>query len=119
MKAKIYSVSHKAGALALLPLALALLLFGSCDDKLDITPKGKTILNKISEVDEILNNTNNLGDVGNLCLVVNECYPSTPVPTVLTQTNTLNYALLTYDESIDRANLTPTDDIYSKGYSII
>lgn len=119
MKAKIYSVSHKAGALALLPLALALLLFGSCDDKLDITPKDKTILNKISEVDEILNNTNDLGDVGNLCLVVNECYTSTAVPTVLTQTNTLNYALLTYDESIDRANLTPTDDIYSKGYSII
>ena len=120
MKATIYSIKHKGWAIAFLPFCLfTFLLLTGCDDKLDITPKGKTILNKIGEVEEILNNNWNFGEVNNLCLVVDECYPSSAVPTVLTQTNTLDYALLTYNESMDRANLTASDDIYTNGYNIV
>lgn len=80
----------------------AVLALSACDDQLDITPKGKTILEKTADLEKLLNRNWDLGDPGPLCMVVNECYPDNDVPTVLSQKNTLNYALLTYDETIDR-----------------
>ena len=92
---------------------ITVLTLSACDDQLDITPKGKTILDKTSDLEKLLNQNWDLGDPGPLCLVVNECYPDNDVPTVLSQKNTLNYALLTYDETADRASVTATDEIYS------
>jgi starch-binding outer membrane protein, SusD/RagB family len=97
----------------------AVLALSACDDQLDITPKGKTILDKTSDLEKLLNQKWDLGDPGPLCLVVNECYTDNDVPTVLSQKNTLNYALLTYDENADRANVTATDEIYSTAYQNI
>lgn len=98
---------------------ITVLTLSACDDQLDITPKGKTILDKTADLEKLLNQNWDLGDPGPLCLVVNECYPDNDVPTVLSQKNTLNYALLTYDETADRASVTATDEIYSSAYQNI
>ncbi|MGI6233352.1 MAG: RagB/SusD family nutrient uptake outer membrane protein [Prevotella sp.] len=101
-------------------LAVALTtLFTACDDKLDITPKGKTTLEKTSEIEELLNNDWDLGSVYPLVLVDNECYSSENVTTLLSKTNSLDYVLLTYNDSIDRASLTAENEIYTKGYKNI
>lgn len=97
----------------------ALLCLTACDDKLDIEPKGQTILEKTSELELLLNNSWSLGSVYPLCLVDNECYSSENVNTQLSKTNSVDYALLAYDESVDRAALTAEDPIYSAAYSNI
>lgn len=108
MKTKIYTA-----------LLAALVCLVSCNDQLDITPKGQTILQKTSELELLLNNQMGLGSNHNLCIVCNECYPRNNVKSVLSKTNSLEYAFLTFDESVDRAALTPKDEIYSNAYSNI
>lgn len=98
---------------------LLIFLLASCDDKLDITPKGKTILNKVSDLELLLNNSWSLGSNRALCDVCNESYPRTNVNLLLKKVNTVEYANFTYDEKVDRAALTAEDEIYSSAYSNI
>ena len=91
----------------------------SCDDKLDITPKGMTILNKVSDLELLLNNNMNLGSNRDLCNVCNECYPDENANLLMKKTNTVQYAILTYDEKVDRAALTAEDEKYSAAYKNI
>lgn len=110
----------------------------ACKKFTDITPKGANILNRISDLDMLLNYnftaTSATGDtlsakstaqaafspydVGNL---VNDTYAySTNIPSLITtKQQTLNYAYTVYDETVDRKTLAVTDIKYEKLYFII
>lgn len=95
-------------------------LLAACEDKLDITPKGKTVLGTVDELETLLNQEYALGSFANLGKVCNECYGSfNNVPTELLAPNTLAYAYLAYDEKVDRAALTTTDDMYAPIYRYV
>lgn len=100
---------------------VATLFFSSCDDKLDITPKGKSTLSSVNDLEMLFNQQYDIGmpfiDLG---LVCNESYSQVVnVPTALTQKNTALYAMIAYDESVDRASLTLTDTRYTNAYKYI
>ena len=99
----------------------AALCMVSCSDMLDIVPKGKTTLEKTLDLEMLLNQeygfTMAAEDIGMIC---NESIGSmTSVPEVLAQPNTVAYAHMTYDETVDRAALTPTDGRYDNAYKYI
>ena len=108
--------------LLVLPLSLfALLFISGCDSQLDIVPKGQSTLSTVDDLEMLLNNNLSIGvaytDLGIVC---NETLgQSINVPTELSQTNTLNYAMLAWDEAVDRASLSLTDDRYNNGYKFI
>ena len=110
----------------------------SCKKFTEITPKGSNILNRISDLDLLLNfnysSNSVIGDtlvskttaqaafsaydVGNL---VNDSYAySTNIPSLIsTKQQSLNYAYTVYDETVDRKNLAVTDVKYEKLYFLI
>jgi tetratricopeptide (TPR) repeat protein len=101
---------------------LIIFILASCDDKLDITPKGMTVLNKVSDLELLLNNNmapGGMNNIINLSMVCNECYPDENVNLVMQKENSIKYAYLTYDEKIDRAALTVEDTNYSTAYKMI
>lgn len=103
-------------------LLLSLFLFVGCDSALDIVPKGQTTLDDIDELELMLNQDYRFDvptyDISILC---NECYtpPYYNISLIISQVNTLAKAYLTYDEVMDRVNLTYSDDRYSTAYSYI
>lgn len=116
-------IQKRLTGLALLPLYLfTFLLLQSCDDQLDIVPKGKSTLETISDLESLLNQEYNLGtpastDLGVIC---NEGLGAfITVPEVLSQKNTIDYANYTYDERVDRASLATTDARYEAAYKYI
>lgn len=104
-----------------LGLALAVTL-QACDDRLEITPKGKTTLSSLTDIELLLNQELKMGkapseDLGIIC---NECYPQFgSVPEMLGSSNTLSYIYLTYKEDGDRATLSSEDARYSELYKNI
>ncbi len=100
---------------------VAVAALSSCDDKLDITPKGQSTLSKVADLEMLLNNNMSLGyPTDDLGLVCNEGYGQlTNVPTTLASTNTVTYALTAWDESVDRAMLTLSDERYTSTYRYI
>lgn len=101
---------------------MAILATSSCEDSLDITPKGKTILDTVDDLELLLNqefsfNTNPAVDLG---LVTNEIVAMyETVPSTMSNRNSLSYAYLAYDETVNRAELATTDDRYATLYSMI
>ena len=96
-----------------------LLLFCSCEHQLDIVPKGKVTLSTVSELELLLNQEYQLGDLpaDNLGIICGETVGMfDQVSSVLSQKNTCKYAYMAYDESVDRATLTPSDDRYNGLY---
>lgn len=106
----------------MLLMLIGMAAFTACDDKLDIVPKGQTTLSNVTDLEYLLNQEYGLGaapssDLGMIC---NESLGmGINIPDVLTQHNTLNYAYLTYNESVDRVSLTLNDDRYSQCYKYI
>ena len=104
-------------------LALLLMpLLAACDSQLDITPKGKVTLGKVAELELLLNQEYNLEVLPALDLGVlagESLGMFNQVSTVLAQTNTVRYALMAFDEQVDRATLTTTDDRYAALYKYI
>lgn len=100
---------------ACLTLALA-----SCDT--DIVPEGKTVLDKTSDL-ELLLNEKEMNDFPyeTLGVIVNESYGSnfTPVADQIKNKGTMDAANLSYDETADRAKLASKDSRYSAIYSYI
>ncbi|MDN5287777.1 MAG: hypothetical protein JWR38_4051 [Mucilaginibacter sp.] len=110
-----------------------------CSKFTDITPKGSNILNRVSDLDLVLNynfsynsnvtptslaGTTSAGDAFNPVdaeTLVDDCYPVAINITNLLSgaTRDLNYTLVTYNESIDRKNLATNDAKYEKMYFII
>jgi hypothetical protein len=104
----------------------AVLLLAGCNKFTDITPKGRNILNRVSDLDILLNynfvNTSTLGFFKfDETTTLTDGYPyATSVPNILsTPTKSLNYALVAYDETVDRVTLAATDIKYEQLYSII
>ncbi len=101
---------------------LFLTILPACEDQLDITPKGKTILNTVTDLETLLNQEYYLGGgpIEDLSTICNEAYSHmSSISDILANQNTLDYAYLTYDETIDRALLTPNDTRYSQLYKYI
>lgn len=114
-------------------------LLTSCSKFTEITPKGSNILNRVSDLDLVLNYnysynsnvaptniaaTTSAGEGFNYNdaeVLVNDLYPYvTNVTTLLSgSTRDLNYTLVTYNETIDRKNLAISDGKYEKLYFII
>lgn len=114
-------------------------LLPACSKFTEFTPKGKNILNRVSDLDLILNfnysynsavaanseagttTANEAFNPHDAAEVVNDLYPSTTnvVNLIASGTKTLPFALMTYDESIDRKALALSDLKYEKMYFII
>ena len=102
-------------------LASALMLCTACDDKLDIVPLGKTTLDTVDDLETLLNQTPLLymeeNDFEVLCN--NQYRKWEGLPEYLSNPNSFIYALVTYDETVDRANLVTSSSIYESLYSSI
>lgn len=97
-------------------------VFTSCEDKLDITPKGKVTLATVDELELLLNQEYLLGDFpsDNIGILAGESVGTfDQVSAVLSQKNTVKYALMAFDESVDRATLTTVDERYNNIYKYI
>ena len=108
----------------ILPLlaAVAILLGGGCDSQLDIVPKGQTTLDRTSDLELLLNQVYDMGDLpySDLCQITGEGIGmGESVASILSSTNTLAYAYLAYDESVDRITLAQEDTKYSTLYRYI
>ncbi|MCD0489187.1 RagB/SusD family nutrient uptake outer membrane protein [Pedobacter sp. MC2016-14] len=103
---------------------LSVLNFSSCEKYTDIlTPKGKNLLSTVDELEYLLNynfGASNAFYLQNLYLIDNDIYPRLGnVANTLSGPKTLNYAMLTYDETVDRAMLATSDPSYLEMYSVI
>lgn len=114
-------------------------LIPACSKFTEITPKGSNVLNRVSDLDMLLNFNYSLnGTVRDTALaakitaqaafnandpevLVNDTYPFVTNVTSLIKTGTkvLNYVLTTYDETADRKALATSDLKYEKMYFII
>lgn len=104
---------------SLVAIALAVT---SCDDKLDIIPKGETTLNTIADLELLLNQEYAFGDgpLSDIGMVCNDGFPAwTDMSELLASSQTLQYAYVKWDESIDRATLTTSDSRYNSLYEAI
>lgn len=105
-----------------IPLLAVLSLISGCDNQLDIVPKGQTTLDRTSDLELLLNqvydfNTFPYGDLTHICgegVGMGES-----VPAMLSAPNTLAYAYLAYDESVDRVTLAQEDAKYSAIYRYV
>lgn len=106
-----------------LTLASLAVLMTSCDDKLDIKPYGDSTLSTVDELETLLNGAPYIWsgrDYFDLDVICNNSYrPWNGVADYINNDNSLRYAYFTYDESIDRADLTDSDDRYSDLYEKI
>lgn len=102
---------------------VSLTSLAGCSKYTDIVPKGQNLLNRADDLDQLMN-VNYSGaafNMNRLSLVVNDMYllaynvPNTISSNVLT----IDKVLLTYDESVDRSDLTPTDPRYDGLYKNI
>lgn len=103
-------------------LLLLFLLLCSCERQLDIVPKGKVTLGTVDELELLLNQEYQVGDmpadnVGVLCGETMGMFDQ--VSAVLAQTNTCKYAYMTFDETVDRASLTTQDERYNGLYKYV
>lgn len=98
-------------------------LMTSCDKKLDIVPKGMSTLDKLSDLEQLLNQEYEIGTKGafaDIAYISNDGYPAyKTVPGILAAPNTLDYIYLTFDESLDRIPLSETDNRYDNIYQWI
>lgn len=92
----------------------------ACANFTEIDPKGKNILNRVEDLDLLLNSNYDVSCV-TPAFLVNDIYPEfVNVPNLFTETiKTLDGVFATWDESADRAALTNSDDTYSALYGII
>ncbi|MCM1051424.1 MAG: RagB/SusD family nutrient uptake outer membrane protein [Paenibacillus sp.] len=104
---------------SLIAMALAV---SSCDDKLDITPKGMTTLDNVADLELLLNQEYGAGDspLADIGMVCNDGFPAwNDMAGLLASPTTLQYAYVTWNEEMDRATLAETDSRYSGLYQLI
>lgn len=103
-------------------LAALAMLFTSCDDKLDIVPKGDTTLATVSDIETLLNQPWILYyqrgfDLDNM--IANSTPQWRRMGDMVNQKQETYYAYMFCDESIDRADLAAEDGIYEDLYGYI
>lgn len=104
-------------------LLAALLCLASCDDKLDIVPLGKTTLDKVDDLETLLNQVplitldESYNEFEVLC---NDWFTKwSTLAEYLGNASSLSYAYFRYDETVDRANLASSSNRYERLYSNI
>ncbi|MDE6394777.1 MAG: RagB/SusD family nutrient uptake outer membrane protein, partial [Duncaniella sp.] len=101
-------------------LAAGCMLLTACDDQLDIKPLGKTTLDNVNDIETLLNQRWLISDPSDLLTVCDATYKRmTQLSTTMSNKNEVQYALVNYDETINRADLTPTDSKYATMYQYI
>lgn len=103
-------------------LAVVALMGGGCDSQLDLVPKGQTTLDRTSDLELLLNQTYDLGGFpyDNLSHICGEAVSmGESVSSIMAATNTLPYAYMAYDESVDRVTLAQEDVRYSNIYKYV
>lgn len=111
----------KQFALSFLPL----LLFVSCSDFTDITPKGQSILNKVEELELLLNDEYSQLQSWEAMYLVNDNIPTQNIVELITRHEggmpSVESVLLTWDETVDRTSITqdPQQYLYGGFYGII
>lgn len=103
-------------------LIISTVILSSCEDELDITPKGKTTLETVADLEGLLNQDWALkkNPASDLLQICNEAEGySLNVPAALSMKNSLYLAYLTYDETIDRVPLSIDDGRYQAAYKYI
>lgn len=97
-------------------------IFAGCDSKLDIVPKGKSTLSTVEDLESLLNQPYYIyNGASDLETLANNSYPSkwkTPAQ-MLKQKNSVEYALLACDETVNRADLTTSSSRYEEIYRMI
>ena len=92
----------------------------SCDDKLDIVPKGESTLSNVDDLESLLNQVYTIyPNPEELNVLCGHQIAMSSLGKQLTETNTYNYALLTGDESVDREALSDNgnaNDYYKNLY---
>ncbi|MFD2968740.1 RagB/SusD family nutrient uptake outer membrane protein [Sphingobacterium bambusae] len=105
----------------LLMVILCAVSMNSCDRYTDLTPKGKNLLLNVDDLDYLLNvnlSASTAFYMQNLPALTNDMYLTT-VSNILANNQTMNYAILTYDETLNRADLQKTDLVYEQLYALI
>ena len=97
-------------------LALGLM---ACEKQLDIIPKGQTTLSTVKDLELLLNQPYGSLPITDISTICNAMLGVKEIPTVKIGTNTLEYAYLFWDESLDRKELTQSDTRYSNLYKYI
>lgn len=100
---------------------ISLITVAGCNKYTSISPKGVSLITTADDLERLANRQYGEFDVLKQNVLVNEIYPQgINVPTLVAGINkNWNFTLLTYDESVNRADLNLTDNIYTLGYSII
>ena len=102
-------------------LLTLLAVFTSCDDKLDITPRGFSTLNTVDDLGALINKEWRIYDWDfNHEMITGNTFAlwSTPEE-IFNVKNSVEYAFIYADESVDRVALCEEDDRYKEIYSNI
>lgn len=94
---------------------------GACDSKLDIVPKGQSTLDSVDDIETLLNTSYTIYGCSDLETVAGNTFPDrwkTP-DMILADRNSIEYALMTGDESVDRVSLATEDRRYNWMYTAI
>ncbi|MFC3199141.1 RagB/SusD family nutrient uptake outer membrane protein [Parapedobacter deserti] len=102
----------------ILTLAFALALAG-CEKFTDIQPKGKNLLSAAGDLNLLLNDPYGGFTVSRLGMLTSSIYYTNIGLLKNEPVKTFNYATVFWDESIDRALLRPSCNIYEPIYSLI
>lgn len=98
----------------------AMFMASSCDDQLDIVPKGKTIFTTVEELESLINQQWRIYDWDmTYNIICNQTVPYNDIEEVYNVTNSLEHAWFFCDEKVDRADLTDNDARYSEIYEHI
>lgn len=108
-----FSVIKNSVAAIVIALAVT-----SCDDRLDIIPAGQSTLDKTTDLEGLVNQLYTLGSLDDLGYITGDQAVKN-IANQLTKTNTLTYAQLTGDESVDRKALTENSSRYKIMYDYI
>lgn len=99
-----------------------MILLCACENYLDLTLKGATLLDNLTEIEYLLNGDykNSAYEFEDLYIITNDSYGKMANPsTVLANNVGLAYALMAYDESVDRYAYTSSNQQYNAYYSNI
>lgn len=86
-----------------------MMLLCACENYLDLTPKGATLLDNLTEIEYLLNGnyTNSAYEFEDLYVMTNDSYGKMANPsTVLANNIGLEYALMAYDEKCSTVMFT-------------
>lgn len=99
-------------------LSSLILLFTSCDDKLDIVPTGDSTLSTVEDIEALLEQRWSFKSTTEYETLCGNSYPTinAKLPRILSNKNSTNYAYLTGDETVNRENLTTNDPGYTFAY---